>query len=48
MTVTVNPVNDPLTAVDDAVTLAEDAVTTIDVLANDTDIDLSTNPAIET
>ncbi len=47
VTVTVSPVNDPLTTVDDAVTLAEDAVTTIDVLANDTDIDLSTNPAIE-
>ncbi|WP_376690798.1 tandem-95 repeat protein [Wenzhouxiangella sp. EGI_FJ10409] len=39
-TITVNPVDDPPVAVDDATTLTEDdPATTIDVLANDTDID---------
>jgi hypothetical protein len=40
VTITVTPVDDPATAVDDAFTVAEDsAATTLDVLANDTDID---------
>jgi hypothetical protein len=40
VTLTVNPVDDPPVAVDDSATVLEDAsATTIDVLANDTDID---------
>lgn len=39
-TVTVNPLNDPPTAVADMATVAEDNNKQIDVLANDTDIDL--------
>ena len=45
--VTVNSINDPPSAKADSKTLDEDIVTTIDVLANDTDIDLTTNPAYE-
>jgi PKD repeat protein len=39
VTLTVTPVNDPLTAVDDTITTAEDIPVTIPVLANDTDVD---------
>ena len=39
VTVTVNPVNDAPTAVDDTDSTAEDIAVTIDVTANDTDVD---------
>lgn len=39
--VTVVPVNDPPTAADDTATVAEDQSVTIDVLANDTDVDIA-------
>ncbi|MDJ0960174.1 MAG: Ig-like domain-containing protein [Acidimicrobiia bacterium] len=39
-TITVDPVNDPPTAVDDADTTLEDTAAFVDVLANDSDIDL--------
>ncbi|VEE14849.1 retention module-containing protein [Ectopseudomonas mendocina] len=39
VTVTVNPVNDAPVANDDSVTTLEDTAVTIDVLANDTDVD---------
>ena len=39
VTVTVTPVNDAPVAVDDAVTTNEDQIVSIDVLANDTDVD---------
>lgn len=39
VSITVNPVNDPPTAVDDSATTNEDTPITIDVLANDNDID---------
>ncbi|MBE2197677.1 MAG: tandem-95 repeat protein [Anaerolinea sp.] len=39
VTVTVNPVNDAPVAVDDAATTDEDTAVTIDVLANDSDVD---------
>lgn len=41
VTVTVNPINDPPTAVDDKVTTTEDTAGTILALANDTDVDLA-------
>ncbi len=37
--VTVNPVNDDPAALDDSLTIAEDSKVSIDVLANDTDVD---------
>ena len=40
ITYTVEPVNDEPTAYDDSITIDEDGIATIDVLANDTDIDL--------
>ena len=43
ITVTVNPENDPPTAVDDTVNTNEDTLVTIDVLENDTDPDLVTS-----
>jgi cysteine-rich repeat protein len=39
VSVTVNPVNDPPVAADDAAALDEDTAATIDVVANDSDID---------
>jgi VCBS repeat-containing protein len=39
VTVTVNPINDAPVAVDDSATTDEDTPVTIDVLANDTDVD---------
>ncbi|MHB0937343.1 MAG: tandem-95 repeat protein, partial [Armatimonadota bacterium] len=39
VTVTINPVNDEPTARDDALTLDEDATVSINVLANDSDVD---------
>jgi cysteine-rich repeat protein len=39
LTLTVNPVNDPPVAVADAVTLDEDTSATLDVVANDSDVD---------
>ena len=45
--VTVTPVNDPPTAADDAATTAEDTSVTIDVLANDTDIDTGDTVGID-
>ncbi len=41
MTVTVTPVNDAPVAADDADTIAEDGSSTVDVLANDSDVDSS-------
>ena len=40
VTVTVDPINDAPTAYDDSITIDEDTSATIDVLDNDTDIDL--------
>lgn len=50
VTVTLNvlPVFDAPVAVNDSVTLNEDTPTTINVLSNDTDVDLTTNPSLET
>ena len=48
VSLSVTSVNDAPSAKADSVTLNEDVVTTIDVLANDTDVDLTTNPAYET
>jgi VCBS repeat-containing protein len=42
VTITVNPVNDPPVANDDAAVTDEDVPVTIDVLANDTDVDVGT------
>ena len=39
VSLTVNPENDNPVAVDDSATLNEDAAVTLDVLANDTDLD---------
>ncbi|HEY8933912.1 MAG TPA: tandem-95 repeat protein, partial [Cyclobacteriaceae bacterium] len=44
-TFTVQPVNDPPVAVDDAVTTNEDTPVTINVVANDTDVDGTINAA---
>lgn len=48
VSLTVTSVNDAPSAKADSATLNEDVVTTINVLANDTDVDLTTNPAYET
>ncbi|HUT21631.1 MAG TPA: Ig-like domain-containing protein, partial [Anaerolineae bacterium] len=45
VTITVDPVNDPPVAEDDADSTDEDTSVTIDVLANDTDIDGQLDPA---
>lgn len=45
ITVTVTPVNDAPVAVNDNATIAEDAIATINVVANDTDIDGTIDPA---
>ena len=45
--ITVNQVNDNPVAKNDSLTINEDETPTIDVLANDTDVDLTTNPAYE-
>jgi VCBS repeat-containing protein len=47
VSVTVVSVNDAPIAGNDSITLNEDIVTTIDVLANDTDVDISSNPGLE-
>ena len=47
VTVSISNVNDPPSGVNDSATLLEDTPTTLDVLANDQDIDLETNPADE-
>jgi hypothetical protein len=39
VSITITPVNDPPVAVDDNLTLAEDSPSTLNVLANDTDVD---------
>jgi hypothetical protein len=41
ISVTVNPVNDPPTAHDDTLSSQEDTTASLDVLANDTDVDLT-------
>ena len=43
VTINVTPANDPLTAVDDTDTTPEDTLVTIDVLANDIDVDGDAN-----
>jgi VCBS repeat-containing protein len=45
VTVTVSPVNDPPVANDDAVSTADQTLVTIDVSANDTDVDGDLDPA---
>ncbi|MFN5538738.1 MAG: Ig-like domain-containing protein, partial [Candidatus Melainabacteria bacterium] len=40
---TINPVNDPPVAVNDSVVTNEDTAVTINVLSNDTDVDIATN-----
>ena len=45
VTITVGPVNDPPVASDDAGTTDEDTSVTVDVVANDTDLDGSVDPA---
>ena len=45
VTLTVNPINDPPVALNDSATTLEDNPVTIDVLANDTDIDGNPDPA---
>jgi VCBS repeat-containing protein len=47
VSLTVNPVNDGPVAKNDSATLNEDIVTTINVLANDSDVDLTTNPGAD-
>ena len=46
-TLVVNNLNDTPVAVDDSFTIQEDQATSVNVLANDTDVDLLTNPATE-
>lgn len=41
VSITITPVNDPPTAVDDSAATDEDVAVTVDVLANDTDVDLA-------
>nr|MBN1230122.1 tandem-95 repeat protein [Anaerolineae bacterium] len=45
VTVTITPVNDCPVAIDDAVSTEEDTAVTIDILANDSDVDNRINPA---
>lgn len=45
VTITINPVNDPPVAVDDAFTIANGGAKTINVAANDTDVDGTIDPA---
>lgn len=47
VSVTVNSVNDAPVAVNDSATLNEDIATTINVLSNDTDVDMTSNPGQE-
>jgi hypothetical protein len=46
VSVTVNAVDDPPTARDDSFTVDEDATTSLDVVANDTDIDNALTPTV--
>ena len=48
VSVTINSVNDAPEASNESVTLNEDVTTTIDVLANDSDVDITSNPGFET
>ena len=47
VSVSVNSVNDSPVANNDSATFNEDIVTTIDILVNDTDVDIATNPGFE-
>ncbi|MCX6055960.1 MAG: Ig-like domain-containing protein [Chloroflexi bacterium] len=47
VSITINPINDAPVAVADSTSTNEDTPVTINVLANDTDVDLSTNPGYE-
>lgn len=48
LTITVTGVNDPPVAADDTVTVAENGTVVVDVLANDTDVDDTLDPATVT
>ena len=46
VTITVDPVNDPPVALDDATTTPRNTAVTIDVIANDSDLDFDLEPSL--